>query len=263
VSISEHNEGVAGQPVTLEQLREEAFEIPAELAGAATAVRKDIEGTAVGRFGVRSYVWLMEHAPASTRGKLIAAAVIILIALAPSSALLYWTLTAGADATEDWFSRLGYVGVFLSNLASTATVFLPVPGLTAAAQALIVSTGSILNPFVVGVVGGLGMALGEVTAYVAGMAGSDVAKETEMKGPRRLQPAIDWVIAGVTRLMHRFGVPTLFTLAAVPNPFLFEVAGLTAGATRMGFFKFMAAVTPGKIVRGLLLAYVGERLIFG
>ena len=62
--------------------------------------------------------------------------------------------------------------------------------------------------------------------------------------------------------MRRYGMLTLFTLAAVPNP-LFEVAGLTAGATRYSFLRFMGAVTPGKVVRGLLLAYVGERLIFG
>jgi membrane protein DedA with SNARE-associated domain len=253
----------SGEAGAVERIREEVSEVPAELAGAAVAVRKDIEGSAAARLGVRAYLWLMDHAPSSTRGKVIAAALVILIVLAPSTALLYWTLTAGADATEDWFSRLGYSGVFLSNLASTATVFIPVPGLTAAAQALIVSTASVLNPLLVGVLGGLGMALGEVTAYVAGMAGSDVAKETDMKGPTRLQPAIDWVIRNVSRLMHRYGVPTLFTLAAVPNPFLFEVAGLTAGATRMGFLKFMAAVTPGKVVRGILLAYVGERLIFG
>jgi membrane protein YqaA with SNARE-associated domain len=47
----------------------------------------------------------------------------------------------------------------------------------------------------------------------------------------------------------------------VPNP-LFEVAGWTAGATRYPFWKFMAAVAPGKIARGLLLAYVGSD-IFG
>jgi membrane protein YqaA with SNARE-associated domain len=66
----------------------------------------------------------------------------------------------------------------------------------------------------------------------------------------------------VNWLMAHFGMPTLFTLSVVPNP-LFEVAGWTAGATRYPFWKFMAAVTPGKITRGLLLAYVGEKVLFG
>jgi membrane protein YqaA with SNARE-associated domain len=57
--------------------------------------------------------------------------------------------------------------------------------------------------------------------------------------------------------MLRFGMITLFVLSAVPNPF-FEIAGLTAGAVRMNFWRFLGAVTAGKILRGLALAYIGE-----
>jgi membrane protein DedA with SNARE-associated domain len=203
----------------------------------------------------------MAHAPRSTRGKIIAATVVFLVVLAPSIALLYVSIEAGREATESWFGDLGYAGVFLANLASTATLFIPVPGLTAAAQALIASTSSTLSPFWVGVLGGLGMALGEVTAYVAGMAAALIAKEEEIKAPSRLQPIVDKVTRAVDWLMAKYGMPTLFTLSVVPNP-LFEVAGWTAGATRYSFWKFMGAVTPGKVCRGLLLAYIGEKIIF-
>ena len=182
--------------------------------------------------------------------------------LAPSLGMVYVTLTAGQDATEAWFRDLGYPGIFLANLASTATLFIPVPGLTAAAQALIVSSADVLSPFWVGVAGGLGMALGEVSAYVAGMATALIVREEEIKAPGRLQPLIDAVTRWVGWLMAHYGMPTLFLLSAVPNPF-FEVAGWTAGATRYSFVRFMAAVTPGKITRGLLLAYLGEKVIFG
>jgi membrane protein DedA with SNARE-associated domain len=203
----------------------------------------------------------MAHAPKSTRGKIIAAVVLFIAVLAPSLALLYVSIEAGREATESWFGDLGYAGVFLANLASTATLFIPVPGLTAAAQALIASTSSTLSPFWVGVLGGLGMALGEITAYVAGMAAALIAKEEEIKAPSRLQPIVDKVTRAVNWLMAKYGMPTLFTLSVVPNP-LFEVAGWTAGATRYSFWKFMGSVTPGKICRGLLLAYIGEKLIF-
>ena len=56
-------------------------------------------------------------------------------------------------------------------------------------------------------------------------------------------------------------MPTLSVLAIIPNP-VFEIAGWTAGATRYPFCKFMAALTPGKVCRGLILAYVGEKLLF-
>jgi membrane protein DedA with SNARE-associated domain len=203
----------------------------------------------------------MAHAPESTRGKIIAAGVLFLVVLAPSLALLYVSIEAGREATESWFGNLGYAGVFLANLASTATLFIPVPGLTAAAQALIASTSSTLSPFWVGVLGGLGMALGEITAYVAGMAAALIAKEEEIKAPSRLQPIVDKVTRAVNWLMAKYGMPTLFTLSVVPNP-LFEVAGWTAGATRYSFWKFMGSVTPGKVCRGLLLAYIGEKIIF-
>lgn len=203
----------------------------------------------------------MDKAPDSTRGRILLASIVFLVVLGPSLALLYFTWGA-EDSTESWFSELGYAGVFLANLASTATLFIPVPGLTAAAQALIVSSAVSLSPFWVGVLGGVGMALGEVTAYVAGMAAAVIAREEEIKAPSRLEPIIRRVTGWISWLMEHYGMPTLFLLSAVPNP-LFEVAGWTAGATRYPFWKFMASVTPGKVTRGLLLAYVGEKIIFG
>jgi membrane protein DedA with SNARE-associated domain len=238
------------------EILEEIQELPDEVAEAVRGAREEIEDSAIARWAVRQYLRLMEHAPESTRGKLLVGAVVFLVVLAPSLGLLYFSLTSSQDATQNWFGELGYAGVFLANLASTATLFVPVPGLTAAAQALIPSSAETLSPFWVGFLGGLGMALGEVTAYVAGMAASVIAREEEIKAPSRLQPLIEKVTRGIDWLMSRYGMPTLFTLSVVPNP-LFEVAGWTAGATRYSFWKFMGAVTPGKICRGLLLAYVG------
>ena len=246
----------------LEAALEEVRELPEELAGAATAVREDLEATRLGRWAISGYLWLLEHTPKSTRGRVLSGTIIFLLVLAPSLAMLYVTLAAGSGATEAWFQRLGYGGIFLANLASTATLFVPVPGLTAAAQALIVSSAASLSPFWVGVVGGLGMAIGEITAYVAGMATALIASEEEIKVPRRLKRAIDAIVTRVKWLMAHYGMPTLFLLSAFPNPF-FEVAGWTAGATRYSFWRFMAAVGPGKITRGLLLAYLGEKVLFG
>jgi membrane protein DedA with SNARE-associated domain len=243
-------------------LREELVELREEVKGAADALGDDIVATPLARKAIASYLWVMDRAPTTTRGRVLAASALMALVMAPSLALLYVTLEAGSEATESWFGKLGYGGVFLANVAGTGTVFIPVPGLTAAAQALIASSAQSLSPFIVGVLGGLGMAIGEITAYVAGMAGAEISKEEQIRPPRLLRPAVERVVRWVDWLMDRYGMPTLFVLAAVPNP-LFEVAGLTAGATRYSFARFMSAVTPGKILRGLLLAYVGERLIFG
>jgi membrane protein DedA with SNARE-associated domain len=240
----------------------ELAELRLELAGAAEVIREDIAATPLARKAVAAYLWVMSHVPASTRGRVLAAVALIALVMTPSLLLLYVTLSAGSDATESWFGSLGYAGVFLSNMAGTGTVFIPVPGLTAAAQTLIASSAQSLSPFLVGLLGGLGMAVGEITAYVAGMAGAQISKEEGLKAPRGIRPAVERLVRGVDWLMERYGMPTLFLLAAVPNP-LFEVAGLTAGATRYSFRRFMAAVTPGKVLRGLIIAYLGERVIFG
>ncbi|MGH6960341.1 MAG: hypothetical protein ACREE7_07660, partial [Dongiaceae bacterium] len=59
----------------------------------------------------------------------------------------------------------GYPGIFLANFFGTATVFLPVPGLTAAGQALIVAGPRELdlNPIGVILAGATGMTLAEST----------------------------------------------------------------------------------------------------
>ena len=62
--------------------------------------------------------------------------------------------------------------------------------------------------------------------------------------------------AVVDRLMLRWGFLTLLVLSAVPNP-LFEFAGITAGAVRMNFWRFLLAVFIGKTIRALVLAFVG------
>jgi membrane protein DedA with SNARE-associated domain len=246
----------------LEDIGEEVAELPAEASGVAGAVVGEFQGTALARWAVRTYISVMAHAPKSTRGKVTMAAVGFVVLMAPSLALLYVSFTAGSESTQAWFGRLGYAGIFLANLAGSATLFIPVPGLTVAGQALIASSAQVLSPFLVGVVGGLGMAVGEVTAYVAGMATSVIAQQEEIKPPGRLKPLIDRLLRSVDWLMAHYGVPTLFILSVIPNP-LFEVAGFTAGATRYPFVRFMAALTPGKVLRGLLIAYFGEALFTG
>src|SRR3990170_232805 len=64
---------------------------------------------------------------------------------------------------------------------------------------------------------------------------------------------IDW-------LMQRYGFVTLLVLAGVPNP-LFEFAGITAGAVRMSFWRFLLAVAIGKTVRVILLVIIGQALL--
>jgi membrane protein YqaA with SNARE-associated domain len=165
--------------------------------------------------------------------------------------------TIWLDMNSDKLKGFGYFGIFVLNLASTSTFFIPVPGLTAAGQALIVSEAPRLGAWQVGLIGGLGMGLGEITAYVGGSLGREVARGREMGGPSWFRKPVLEAARAVEWLMMRYGMLTLFALSVVPNPF-FEVAGLTAGAVRMPFWRFLGSVLAGKMVRGLALAYIGE-----
>jgi membrane protein YqaA with SNARE-associated domain len=197
---------------------------------------------------LRATAWFAEH----TVIRAVVVGVLLLGALIPG---LTFLLLPGL--TDD-LKGFGYASVFLMNLASTATFYVPVPGLTAAAQTLIATEGNDARfPWLVGVLGGVGMSLGEITAYYAGLLGAELVRGRDLPGPKRFHATIERVTRAIVRLMNNYGMATLFVLSAVPNP-LFEIAGLTAGSVRMQFRRFIVSVTGGKIVRGLLLAYYGE-----
>jgi membrane protein YqaA with SNARE-associated domain len=55
--------------------------------------------------------------------------------------------------------------------------------------------------------------------------------------------------------MSHYGFATLLVLSAVPNP-VFEFAGITAGAVRMNFWRFLLAVGIRKTIRVILLVII-------
>ncbi len=201
---------------------------------------------------LRAGGWLGEHSV--IRACVIA--VVLLGAAIPGVALLIFP-----DILKH-AQGLGYGGVFLTNLLSTSTVVIPVPGLTATAQALIIREGEHAHfPWLVGLIGGAGMGLGEITLYYAGYLGAELARGRELPGPEWFRQGISRAAGGINWLMDRWGMTTLFVLSAVPNPF-FEVAGLTAGSVRISFRRFFIAALAGKLLRGVLLAYLGYELPF-
>ncbi len=189
------------------------------------------------------------------RGVLIALLVLVLIGALVGTAVPY----AAGWITKDDFEKFGYAGIFLANFFGTATGFIPVPGLTAAGQALIVAGSQDLFVPAVVVAGASGMTLAESTAYLTGAVGRGLAEEREpMRG--RLGDILSRGARWVDWLMSRYGFLTLLGLSAIPNPF-FEFAGITAGAVRMNFWRFLFAVAIGKTVRVILLVIIGDALI--
>ena len=161
---------------------------------------------------------------------------------------------------EDEFNDFGYAGIFAANFLGTATGFIPVPGLTAAGQALIIAgSDSLWVPGVV-VAGSVGMTLAESTAYLTGAVGRGLAEERQMPLKGRLGRLMHRAAGWIDWMMERYGFMTLLVLSAIPNPF-FEFAGITAGAVRMNFWRFIVAVGVGKTIRVILLVTVGKALV--
>jgi membrane protein YqaA with SNARE-associated domain len=132
----------------------------------------------------------------------------------------------------------GYVAVFLVGVISNATLILPVPGLAVSSV-----LGSVFNPWIVGLVAGVGQALGELTGYMAGYGG-----QTWLDEHSRYRRLRDW--------MQRYGVVAVFLLALLPNP-LFDVAGVIAGALRFPVWKFLLSCAAGKIIKNAVFAVAG------
>ncbi|MEE9198476.1 MAG: VTT domain-containing protein [Dehalococcoidia bacterium] len=149
------------------------------------------------------------------------------------------------EFSKDYFKSVGYPGLFLVTLAANASVIIPTPGFLA-----VIVAGAVLNPFLVGLVGAAGMTLGELSGYFIGRAGRELSArefETEPRAQSR------W-IAKSQSLVDRWGMVGIAVLAATPNP-LFDVAGIAAGAARMGICRFLIATFIGRLVRTMALAY--------
>ncbi|HXH23386.1 MAG TPA: VTT domain-containing protein [Dehalococcoidia bacterium] len=146
------------------------------------------------------------------------------------------------DRMRTW----GYPGVFFLAMAGSATLVLPTP-----ANLAVFSGGVVLDPvlgvpapLLVGLVAGLGDAIGEFSGYGLGYAGTDLVRH------RRIYQTFEgW--------MQRRGMLTIFLLCTFPNPF-FDLAGAAAGATRMPARRFFVAALGGKIIKDLFLAYGGS-----
>ncbi len=132
----------------------------------------------------------------------------------------------------------GYPGIFLVSVLANATVLLPAPGV-----AFVFAMGSILNPAIVALAAGAGASVGELSGYLAGYSGQNVIQRLP-------------IYARIHGWMKRYGVWTVFVLAAVPNPF-FDLAGMAAGALKMPLSKFVLPCLAGKIVKMLVFAYTG------
>jgi membrane protein YqaA with SNARE-associated domain len=149
-------------------------------------------------------------------------------------------ITAVLFVYRDEVSQLeeyGYLGSFLINLVANATIILPMPG-----QLLIFALGASFNPLLVGLAGGFGGALGEMTGYVAGVSGRGVLHDN-----RTYLTAVRW--------LRKWGVLVIFLFTVTPLPV--DLVGIAAGALRYPVWKFLLVCFLGKAILYTGMAYAG------
>ncbi len=122
---------------------------------------------------------------------------------------------------------------------SSGSILLPAPGFAA-----VLAAGTLWNPLLVGIAGGLGAATGELSGYLLGVGGGAVL---DLKEGKRWQRAHRW--------LQRYGFWAILVVAMVPNP-LFDVLGLVAGSLSYPARRFWLACAVGNCVKYVALAYL-------
>ena len=155
--------------------------------------------------------------------------------------------TIWLQGQRELLNRIGHSpwalpALFAISVVSSATLFLPVPGL-----AITTLVGSLLNPIAVGVVAGIGQTLGEMTGYLAGYSGQGLVNRSK---------TYDRVESWMKR-NEFMGELVVFVLALIPNP-IFDAAGMAAGALRFPVWKYLIAAGLGKVIKNVVFAYGGS-----
>jgi membrane protein DedA with SNARE-associated domain len=141
------------------------------------------------------------------------------------------------------FKSLGLFGIFAANLFSSATFFLPTPGI-----ATVVAGGFLYPPILVALTAALGATLGDCVGYLVGTSGERVL---HTKAGKRY--------GQIHTLFTRFGGVIIFLFAFIPNP-IFDGIGFVAGALKYPLHRFFIWLFLGRLTRDVLLAYVGFSL---
>ncbi len=185
--------------------------------------------------------------PESTRGRIALALSLVIVIGLPVLILLISPVDHPVAT---------YAAVFILPLLATAFGFV-LFFIPPAADAFIVWAGSRENVLLVGVLAGAGMALGDLSKFIAGGVVSAAAGGREFKLPGWLRRVWDGMVGFTKKWMDRYATLTLVVMAAIPLNPLVDIAFLSAGATGMPLQRFLGSAFVGRVIRCFILALIG------
>ena len=170
---------------------------------------------------------------------------LLLVAAALLVVILVTVLVRKPSNFNEYLKSSGYTGVLMMALIGSASPVWPLPG----SWAIFVAAGLGLNPIILGLIGGIGEAIGELTGYTFGFGGQVALQRLKQ-------------YARIERWMKKWGGPTIFVVSAIPN-FFIKLATIAAGSLRYPLWKFFAFCWSGKTVKSLAFAFAGYGLFKG
>lgn len=174
-----------------------------------------------------------EKANSRKREYIIGALALTLTIVACVAVVFYWDYIKQAE-------QYGYFGVFIISVLAGGTVLVPIPGIL-----VVFTLGSVLNPALVGIVSGLGEAVGSIGIYLSGWGGQKAVQNLNHKWMNRF---VSW--------LRRRGEIAVFLMSAVLNPLFYPFTTI-AGMLRFGLVKFFFLCWGGKTIKNTIIAYLG------
>ena len=134
----------------------------------------------------------------------------------------------------------GYFGVFIISVLAGGVSFIPIPGLL-----VVFTLGSVINPIIVGIISGLGEAVGSIGIYLTGYGGGGTIHHLNQKFYARFE-----------NLIQRRGSLAVFFMSAIFNPLFYPFTAVV-GLLKFGLTKFFFLCWGGKAVKNTVVASLG------
>lgn len=158
----------------------------------------------------------------------------------------YFNITA---ASVEGFAPAAYaiyVVLFITSFLCNASIMIPAVYVHVT---LMITTSSYLNPVLVALVASVAATLGEISGYYAGYWGKKIV----------ITDDIPWYDK-FTGWVHRHGILAIFLISLQPV-LPVDIAGLTAGASKLPLWKFLLPCWLGRFPKYILFCYFGYGLL--
>jgi len=152
-------------------------------------------------------------------------------------------ISVGIVLYYDRIAQLGYYGypsVFLVSMVWNSTIIYPIPSFW-----IYYPLGSVFFPPLLGLVGGAGAAIGEMTGYMVGYGGRGILQRRRGKMYTRVE---GW--------LKKWGFIFIVGFNLIPF-FPFDLVGIAAGAARFPLWKFYLACLVGRSISYGFMAMAG------